>query len=236
MRALLHKQVVIGITVTLGVLVSSGAAVAQTPPMPPPGDFVSRIDNPYFPLVPPKILVYTGVKDGQARRSAFTITPLTKKILGVNTRVISDNVTTAAGIPIEVTLDYFAQDRAGNVWYFGEDSYDFVKGHFERSNGSWRAGVDGATAGVVMLAHPKVGDSYQQEHYAGHAEDEAKVIGFVDSVTVPKGTYHHVLVTEDTTPLSPGDVDHKFYAPGVGFIQSKAVNAAEHVELRAIIG
>lgn len=240
MQVFVHSRVIaravlfVGM-VTFAVLVGPGRAHAATPPLPSADHFVAEVDNPYFPLEPRTTYQFTGFKGGESRRSRFTITPRTKEIMGVTCLVIEDNAATAAGIPIERTWDYFAQDDRGNVWYFGEDSLDYVSGRWVRSDGSWRAGVDGATPGIVMEAHPQPGDTYQQEHYAGHAEDQAKVIGFVETVTVPAGTFHNVLVTEDSTPLRPGDVDRKFYAPGVGFIQGKAVHSDEHSELVNII-
>ncbi len=73
----------------------------------------------------------------------------------------------------------------GVAWYFGEDSCDYVKGEWVRSDGSWLAGVDAARPGIIMEAHPRVGDVYQQEYYAGHAEDMAEVLSLHASVTVP---------------------------------------------------
>ena len=53
---------------------------------------------------------------------------------------------------MEKTNDYFAQDKAGNVWYFGEDTKEFENGKVVSTEGTWRAGVDGATPGIIMLA------------------------------------------------------------------------------------
>ena len=87
------------------------------------------------------------------------------------------------------------------MWYLGEDSFDFVNGNWERSDGSWEAGVDGAKAGLIMEAQPQVGDVYRQEYYAGHAEDNAEVIGTDQSIVVPYGGFQHALETSEWTPL-----------------------------------
>lgn len=104
------------------------------------------------------------------------------------------------------------------------------------TEGSWEAGVDGAEPGIVMEADPAVGDAYRQEHYAGHAEDEAEVVGLDGTVTVPYGSWRDVLVTEDTTPLEPGLVEHKHYARGVGLVLAVDLRTGEREELVSVEG
>ena len=41
----------------------------------------------------------------------------------------------------EDTFDWEAQDAAGNVWYFGEDSKELEDGVVVSTEGSWEAGV-----------------------------------------------------------------------------------------------
>jgi hypothetical protein len=84
------------------------------------------------------------------------------------------------------------------------------------TEGSWEAGVDGAQPGILLPAEPKVGLAYRQEHYAGHAEDRARVLSLDESATVPYGSFTGLLMTEDTTPLDPGLVERKLYARDVG--------------------
>jgi hypothetical protein len=67
-----------------------------------------------------------------------------------------------------------------------------------------------------MPAQPRVGQSYRQEFYKGHAEDHFKVIGLFRTVSAP-GTVNAVL-TQETTPLEPGTVDHKLYVRGIGTV------------------
>jgi hypothetical protein len=117
---------------------------------------------------------------------------------------------------IEQTYDWHAQDKEGNVWYFGEDTKEYKNGKVTSTKGSWEAGVDGAKPGIIMEAHPKVGQSYRQEYYEGEAEDMAKVQSLNESLTVPYGSFDHVLVTKEWTPLEPSYHEHKYYARGVG--------------------
>ena len=210
---------------------NSAKAALAVPTMPPAGDFVRRIDNPYLPLTPGTIFVYKGTKDGVAAENTVEVTRRTKNILGVQAVVVIDTAL-YAGEPEERTTDWYAQDKSGDVWYLGEDSFDLVNGKWVRSEGSWEAGVDGARAGIVMEAHPEVNDTYRQEYYAGHAEDHARVLSRDDQVEVPAGHYKRALLTKEWTPLEPDVLEYKLYARGVGIVMESTVSGgAERNEL-----
>ena len=140
-----------------------------------PQDFSTTIDNPFFPLVPNTTYVYVGTTEGSAARDEFAVTRRTKMILGVTCREVRDRGY-VDGVLEEDTLDWFAQDKGGNVWYFGEDTKELdANGNVISTEGSWQAGVNGAQPGIVMEADPHVGDTYQQELSVGVAEDKATV-------------------------------------------------------------
>lgn len=200
-------------------------------PDPDPDDFVVSIDNPWLPLVPGTVWRYQVRSEDGQEVNTVTVTDRTRVVQGVTTTVVHDVVTTATGKLVEDTWDWFAQDAAGNVWYFGEDTtaYD---GKRASKEGSWEAGVNGAMAGLVMPAEPRVGDGFRQEFLKGVAEDQASVVSVTQQVTVTTGTYDDVLQTEDTTPLEPGLVEHKFYARGVGLVAERDVTGgSDEVEL-----
>ena len=204
---------------------TDGASTTPTPPYAPtivPAQFTDQITNPYFPLTPGTTYVYEGTADGVAEHNEVTVTSDTKTILGVRCVVVHD-VVTQDGEVVEDTFDWYAQDSAGNVWYFGEDTKEYENGAVVSTAGSWEAGVGGAQPGIVMKAAPDVGDTYRQEYYAGEAEDMAKVLSVSESKTVTNGSYEDVVLTEDFTPLDPDVVEHKYYAPDVGFISSTIV-------------
>ncbi len=73
--------------------------------------------------------------------------------------------------------------------------------------------------GIVMEAHPEVGDTYQQEFAPGVAEDMAAVLAVNKTVKVPFGTFRGCLETKEFTPLEPGAFEDKYYAAGIGFIR-----------------
>jgi hypothetical protein len=192
-----------------------------------PEDFTVKIDNRFFPLPPGVTFIYKGNREGRKQRDEFTITDRTIVIAGVTCRVVHDKVF-ERGILRENTFDYFAQDRDGNVWYFGEDTEELdKKGRVVSTEGTWRAGVNGAQPGVIMEAHPRVNDHYFQEQAAPLAQDEAVVLKLHETVAVPLAKFTNCLETKEFTQLEPGNVEHKFYAPGIGFVLSVVVKGGK---------
>jgi len=191
-----------------------------------PANFVSLVTNPYMPLLPGTVTVFKGVQDGKPALDISTVTRQSKTILGVNITVVHDRVYLNKKLA-EDTLDWYAQDKQGNVWYFGEDSKEIENGQVTSTEGSWEAGVNGALPGIIMEAHPKKGDAYQQEFAGDTASDRAKVLSLRQTTTVPFGTFSRVLQTKEFTPLEPGVVEQKFFAKGIGFIKSVMVKGGK---------
>jgi hypothetical protein len=182
-----------------------------------PADFTTDITNRWWPMKVGDRWVYEE-SDGKGGVAKVEVTVLdrTKTVAaGVKARVVHD-IATENGQVVEDTLDLYAQDADGNVWYLGEQTAEYENGQVKTTEGSWEAGVDGGQAGVVVPADPKVGLGYRQEYLAGHAEDEGFVLSTDEQVEVPRGLYQHTLMTRDTSPLEPKLVELKFYAPGVG--------------------
>ncbi len=193
-----------------------------------PADFVSVIDNPFLPLTPGTTYLST-TPDG-AGVDTFVVTRQTARIMGV-TCVLVHDTTTIDGTLAEKTADFFAQDRHGNVWYFGENTAEYRNGHVVSTEGTWRAGVDDARPGIVMEASPHVGDRYSQENAPDVAQDRAEVVSLSRSVEVPYGSFTGILQTDETTPLEPGFLEHKFYAAGIGVVLSVDTGGGEVEEL-----
>ena len=183
-----------------------------------PADFVDVIDNPYWPLTPGTSYQF----ESPGQQTKVVVTSERRTVMGVSTVVVSDKVF-ADGKLSEDTSDWYAQDRAGNVWYFGEATLSYEDDPAGDPTGSWEAGVDGAQPGVVMLAHPLGGDVYRQEFYAGQAEDLALVRYDNGSINVPAGSYENVLVTEEWTPLEPKVIELKYYAKGIGVVEERQI-------------
>jgi hypothetical protein len=182
----------------------------------PPRRFSTRIDNPYWPMAPGSRWVYRETDGDSVQRVVVRVTHRTKRVAsGVTARVVHDRVT-ERGRLVEDTLDWYAQDDDGNVWYLGEDTEEYEHGRAVSAAGSWEAGADGARAGIVMPARPRVGMAYEQEHKAGEAEDRAKVLSLGEQAEVPFGHFTGVLMTKDFTPLEPRVLEYKLFARGVG--------------------
>lgn len=198
-----------------------------------PGDFVQGIDNPWWPLTPGTTYVYEKETDDGVERIEFMVTYETKQILGVTCTVVHD-VVTLEGVLVEDTFDWFAQDVEGNVWYFGEISFDYDEGELAGMSGSWKAGEGFGKPGIVMFAAPQLGETYRQEFLLGEAEDAATIGAFGEAVVVPYGAFPDCLRTEEFTPLAPDVLEYKYYAAGVGLVLELEPSSGERTELISV--
>ena len=190
--------------------------VGGPPSMPPASSFTTRVDNPWFPLLRGTRWVYTGAKDGKPTRDVVTVTNQTKTIEGVPCVAVHDRLYMRGRLE-ERTTDWYSQDSKGNVWYFGENTAELdAHGHVTSTEGSWKAGVSGARAGIYIPGHPRLGQTGLQEFLKGHAEDHFKIIGLFGTVA-PKGKAN-TLLTKEWRPLEPGVIDHKMYVRGIGTV------------------
>lgn len=189
-----------------------------------PNDFVARIDNPYWPMAPRSKWVYRETAaDGTKQRVVVEVTGRTKTILGIAATVVHDRVL-EDGELVEDTWDWYGQDKRGGLWYLGEDTTEFENGKAASKEGSWEAGVRGAQPGLIIPPDPEVGMAFRQEYLQGEAEDQGRVLSLDERAQVPFGSFEYLLKTEDTTPLEPDVVEHKFYAKGVGPVLTVSVS------------
>jgi len=217
----------------LAVLLAAGAAPASssTPaaapearvaarppllPLPRPEAFVRHVTNPFFPLRPGTVWVYRGYGSEAGQREVVSVLHRTRRIHGIRATVVVDRAT-EDGRLIELTHDWYAQDRRGRVWYLGEATTSYDGGQASTA-GSWRTGVDGARAGVVMFRRGHLNRPYWQEYLAGEAEDQGTLLTRNARAVVPAGAFGAVRLTRDTTPLEPEVMELKFYARGVGLV------------------
>jgi hypothetical protein len=197
-----------------------------------PANFVQTVDNRYWPLTPGTGYRYKGVRGGTPQLDDEVVLRSTKQILGVTCTVVRDTVS-EGGRPVERTFDWYAQDKQGNVWYMGEDSLEQKFGRMVKASDSWKSGVNGAKPGIIMPGDPRPGDAYRQEYYPpGEALDQARVLSLDGSLTVPYGSYRHVLVTSERSPLEP-QTEQKYYAPGLGEVAERVVKG-HHEEFQLV--
>jgi hypothetical protein len=201
---------------------ASLAAAAAGHGVPAPR-FSAHVTNPWFSLPAGRVLVYRGMKDGKAAREVMTVTHATKTIDGAPCVVVRDLLYLGGHLE-ERTQDWYSQDAAGNVWYFGEATAELDEhGRVTSTEGSWRAGVGGARPGIFMPAHPLVGQTARQEYLRGAAEDHFRVLSLHAPVSVPYVHTRNALLTEEWTPLEPGVLDHKLYVRGIGTVLEQTV-------------
>jgi hypothetical protein len=201
-------------------------AAATASAAPAPGRFSTTIDNPYLPMKPGTRMVYRTTDGDEHGREVVRVTHRTRVVDGVTVRVVRDRAYVGGDL-VEDTRDFYAQDRRGNVWYFGENTKTLENGTVTSTKGSWLAGVNRAMPGIVMEADPQVGDRYAQENAPGVAEDRAKVLSLDAHATVPYGSFDSLLKTRDFSPLEPSVVEHKKYLRGVGSILEKEVKGGQ---------
>src|SRR4051794_8360107 len=204
-----------------GLLAAGGASSDAGP------SFARHVSNPWFPLKPGTRFVYRGVKDGKRSQDVVTVTRRTKTIQGAPCVAVRDLLYLRGGLK-ERTTDWYAQDRAGNVWYFGERTAELDRrGRVRTTEGSWQAGVRGAKPGIYMPAHPRVGQTGRQEYLRGHAEDHFRVKSLSARVHTPAASSRHALLTSEWTPLEPGVLDHKYYVRGIGTVLEQTVRGGD---------
>jgi hypothetical protein len=210
----------IGVVVT--ACVGGGPAWAQGPsaetaeynPVINPGDFVPQIDNKYFTLKPGSKFTYQDKRG--IERIELTVTDEKRNVMGVPTTAV--RVTEwRHGLLKEDTTDWYAQDKSGNVWYFGESVNNYKDGQLVHRWGSWEAGVDGAKPGIIMRGNPQVGDTYRQEYSKGYAEDMGTVVATDKTITTPHGRFENCLQIRDWSQVESG-TEFKYYCPEVGFL------------------
>ncbi|MDP9051236.1 MAG: hypothetical protein M3O31_11045 [Acidobacteriota bacterium] len=150
----------------------------------------------------------------------------TKTIDGVESRVVEDREETSGQLA-ELTLDYYAIDRATNdVYYMGEDVSEYKHGKLTGHDGGWLSGVNGATFGMMLPGTPRTGQRFYQEQ-AAKAKDRIEIKSTSEKITTPAATFDHCIVVEESSPLEKG-VDKKWYAPGVGPVKDAEMELVSH--------
>ncbi|MBE9551909.1 MAG: hypothetical protein IMF05_00455 [Proteobacteria bacterium] len=196
-----------------------------------PEDFTTKIDNPFFSMPVGKKMIYEARTEDGLERIEIAITGETRRIMGVETLVYHDREY-LDGELVEETKDFIAQDKDGNVWYFGEEVDNYENGELKDHGGAWLAAYEGAKPGIWIKAKHMVGDSYRQEYWRGEAEDMAKIVATGVTVTTSIGTYQNCTKTYDWTPLDPEAMEHKYYCPEAGsVVLVENLTSGERVEL-----
>jgi hypothetical protein len=221
---------VAALAVVASILAGGSEGAAQNPPAPKASHFGHKsnlVTNPWFPLARGSVYVYDGQKDGKQARDVMTVTRKAKTIAGIRAAVVADRLF-LNGTLAERTTDWYAQDKRGTVWYLGEKTAELdASGKVTSTEGSFLNGRDGAKGGIFMPAHPQVGQAFQQESFKGQAEDRFRILSLATSISTPAASSQNAMLTEETTPLERGVVDHKYYVQGIGTVKEQQVAGAQ---------
>ena len=190
-------------------------------PEPDPADFVSGLDNAWLALEPGSVRTYAVSGEAPGTRTV-TVAPEPVEVAGVETTAVRSVTTDDAGERTAEVVDHLAQDRDGNVWWFGSD--DVAAGT------SWRAGADGALAGLLMPSVPRTGDGFRQALAPGVVEDVARVASTDESRDTEVGALDGLVHVVVTSTLSQVQVS-RYYAEGIGLVSERSLTGgAELVE------
>jgi hypothetical protein len=186
-------------------------------PHPDPAGFVDLVDNPWFPLVAGTRWTYRYLTPGNRDTVVATVLPRTRTVQGVATTAVRLAVRTSSGGTTFAAVRWYAQDTAGNVWWFGQRVGRTLPID-PLATRSWRAGRRGAEAGLEMPAQPRVGDGFVNGSRPGTMERRSTVLSVDAAVALPRGGYRHAVETRDLSALAPIRVVTTFFAPGVGIV------------------
>ena len=197
-----------------------GVRAADYHPHIDPSNFLETVDNPYYPLVPGTTFKYRETDKGEVSENVVTVTHDTRMIMGVKCIVVHDTVM-KDGKLAEDNYDWIAQDKQGNVWYFGEATREISPGGMVSTQGSWEAGVNGGQPGILMPGNPEPDAPYRQNYGRGAAEDMGQIVALNESVTVPAGSYRGCVKSLQWSLLEAG-TENQWYAEGVGVVKTSA--------------
>lgn len=199
-----------------------------------PADLETTGRNDFWILEPGYRLVLEGKGDEDVPfRVEIVVTDKTETVDGVATRVVEEREWVGNRL-IEVSRNFFAISRTTrDVYSFGEEVDIYRDGQVVSHGGSWRAGVDGARAGLMMPGAPAVGRRHHQEVAPGVAMDRAEIVDTAATIETPGGRFEGCVEVHETTPLEPDDLSVKVYAPGVGLVRDDSVLLVEHGTVEA---
>lgn len=196
-----------------------------------PSEFVPAADHLYFPMAPGQIWLYEGEEEGMRLREEVRILPEVRTIANapctaVHQQVFLDDVL------VEVTLEWYAQDRQGNLWKFGEESWDREAGRFVASEDSWTADGAGVLPWMVLAALPAVGDLYRGGPPGD--EDALLVVSLSETAVVPAGVFLGCMELREVAPEGEDEEDEDIilYAPGVGPVAERSADGYLHLVWR----
>jgi hypothetical protein len=193
-------------------------------PTPDPEDFSTHVDNPWFPLVTGTRWTYR--QDTVTSSTAVTaeVLPRTREIAGVATTGVRWWTGDRGAQQVAVTR-WYAVDRGGNVWWFGQQVAPDSPVLDAVARRSFEAGRDGAEAGLLVPAHPRDGDGFFNARQPRVVERRSTVLSLEATVATTTRTFRDTLVTRDLSSLEPVHTVQTYFARGVGMVAQQDTTA-----------
>ncbi len=205
-----------------------------------PANFVdpTTSTNPWHPLRPGMQWVRQGTTEVGARavphQVISTMTDVVREIDGVPTVAMVDQ-DTDAGELAQVSIDYFALDKDGNVWLMGGYTEEYSGGDYTNTADAWLGAADGYEPGILMPARPDrttppwvITLEEEREGTAG------EVVETGGSECVEFACYEDVLVIREGE-IGRLDNEFKYYAPDVGQILNSPRQDSRHKDRESLI-
>jgi len=186
------------------------------PPVVPPGDAPPAAEHPYFPLTPGSFWIYEGFEEGRRKSEEVRVLDERRSILGFACAEVEERVR-LDGELVEVTIQWFALDANGALWWFGERSHAIVDGRPEATGDSWEAGRDGALPVMLLDGDPEAGESFPD----AARRTVMTVLSTGAEARTPAGLFRDCLEVADTNLEEVEDEDRIIYAPGVGRVREE---------------
>jgi hypothetical protein len=203
----------------------------------------SYIPNPYLNLGIGNLWTYQGKIDRKDMHEQVIVkqdgdVAAIETIMGIPCLVVIDTLwpgviqpmqDAAAVSPVEIVTHWYAQDKDGNVWCFGEDAAQYRNGVVVSHRGSWKAGERGAGPSVVMAAAPAVGDRYNEGMRRRWTQEWAVVLSTTETYASPAGAIPGSVLVRDRSRLDSRSAESKLYAPGLGLVRLEMRRAGSGV-------
>ena len=163
-----------------------------------------------------------------------TVTDVIRRIDRVRAVAVIDQDIDAGQIT-QQSIDWRAQDRAGNIWSVGSYTEEYEGGRFSIRRDAWLAGIDGARPGLMMpvnaspqmppwtIAQPPQADS-----------DVAQAVAWGARQCVAFNCYTSVLTVREGKASALNN-ELKYYAPGVGQILNTPMVFSHHKDVEELV-
>jgi hypothetical protein len=191
---------------------------------PDPADFSGRATNPWFPLAAGTRWTYRQDTVTSTATVTAEVLSSTREIAGVATTPVRWWVRERGVRHVAVTR-WYAVDTDGNVWWFGQEVGAHGSSPDVLARRSFQAGRDGAEAGLLVPAHPRVGDGFRNAAQPRVVQRRSTVLGLEATVATPTRTFHDALVTRDLSSLEPIHSVQTYFVRGVGMVLQEDTSA-----------